>query len=108
QPETQGEALAEKTLGLSVIPLTPQIASQLGASADTTGVVINAVDASSDAATKGLRRGDIILSANYQNLTSVKDLETAIRAAQSARRDALLLRVQRRGQPATYVPIRLR
>lgn len=108
QPEAQGEALSEKALGLSVIPLTPQIANQLGASADTTGVVINAVDPSSDAATKGLRRGDIVLSANYQNLTSLKDLDTAIRAAQTARRDALLLRVQRRGQPATYVPIRLR
>ncbi len=108
QPETQGEALAEKTLGLQVIPLTPQIANQLGASAETTGVVVNAVDRNSDAAAKGLRRGDIILSANYQNLTSIRDLETAIRAAQSARRDALLLRVQRRGQPATYVPVRLR
>ena len=108
QPDKQGEALAEKALGLSVIPLTPQIANQLGASPETTGVVVNAVDGTSDAATKGLRRGDIILSANYQSLTSIKDLETAIRAAQSARRDALLLRVQRRGQPATYVPIRLR
>ncbi len=108
QPDAQGDALAEKALGVAVIPLTPQIANQLGANPNTTGVVVNAVDASSDAATKGLRRGDIILSANYQNLTSVKDLEAAIRAAQSARRDALLLRVQRRGQPATYVPIRLR
>jgi len=108
EPEAQTEALAQKALGLSVIPLTPQIANQLGASADTTGVVVNAVDPSSDAGAKGLRRGDIVLSANYQTIASIKDLDTAIRAAQTARRDALLLRVQRRGQPATYVPIRLR
>ena len=37
-----------------------------------------------------------------------EDLEEAIRAARTAGRDALLLRVQRRGQPAAYVPIRLR
>ena len=108
QPEPQGEGLSEKSLGLSVIPLTPQIANQLGASQDTTGVVVTAVDPASDSAIKGLRRGDIVLSANYAALASVKQLEEAIRGAKQAGRDALLLRVQRRGQPATYVPIRLR
>jgi len=107
-PQAQGEALAEKSLGISVLPLTPQIARQLGASEDTKGVVVNAVDPSSDAGAKGLQRGDIILSANYRNVSSVAELEDTIRAAKSAGREAMLLRVQRRGQPATYVPIRLR
>ncbi len=106
QPQSQG--LAERALGLSVIPLTPQIARQLGMPEDTQGVVINAVDASSDAGTKGLRRGDIVLSANYAAVTTPAQLEQAIRSAQGSGRNAVLLRVQRRGQPATYVPIRLR
>jgi serine protease Do len=107
-PQRQGQGLSENTLGMSVLPVTPQIAGQLGASADTRGVVINAVDPSSDAARKGLRRGDILLSANNRAVATVADLESAIREAKSASREALLLRVQRRGQPATYVPIRLR
>ena len=107
-PERQGEGLSEKALGMSVLPLTPRIASQLGASQDTEGLVVNAVDPSSDAAKKGLRRGDIVLSANYRKVTDVAGLESAIRSAQKSGRDALLLRVQRRGQPAAYVPIRLR
>ena len=71
------------------------------------GMVIAAVDGSSDAGQKGLRRGDIILSANYQDVTSVAELESAVRAAERDGRDAVLLRVQRRGQPAIYLPIRL-
>ena len=107
-PEKQGEGLSEEALGMSVLPLTPQIARQLGAGNDTKGLVVNAVDPSSDAAKKGLRRGDIVLSANYRKVTDINALESAIRSARKSGRDALLLRVQRRGQPATYIPIRLR
>jgi len=107
-PEKQGDGVAEKALGLSLLPLTPQIARQLGASEDTKGLVINAVDPSSDAGQKGLQRGDIVLTANYREVTSIAAIEDAVRQAKSAGRDALLLRVQRRGQPAMYVPIRLR
>lgn len=107
-PSQQGEGVIEKSLGLSVLPLSPQIARQLGVGEDMRGLVVNAIDPSSDAGQKGLRRGDIILSANYKSVSSVAELEGAIREAKSANREALLLRVQRRGQPATYVPIRLR
>ncbi len=108
KPAPQGEGLSEKSLGLSVLPLTPQIAGQLGMPASTRGLVISAVDASSDAGAKGLQRGDVVLSANYRDVISPADLETTIRAAKSERRAAVLLRVQRRGQPAFYMPVRLR
>ena len=107
----QKEALngpIQKSLGLAVIPLTPTIARQLGSTEDTRGVVVSAVDDSSDAGAKGLQRGDIILSAGNRPVTSVADLNTAVTAAKSENRVALLLRVQRRGQPALYLPVRLR
>jgi serine protease Do len=106
QQDRQG--LSQQSLGLSVLPLTPTIARQLGMPETTRGVVVNAVDPSSDAGAKGLQRGDIILSANYQNVTTPAELEAAVKSVKSANRTAVLLRVQRRGQPATYVPIRLR
>lgn len=106
--ESGGTGLNEQSLGVSVIPLTPQIARQLGASDSTKGVVIDVVDPNSDAGQKGLRRGDIILSANNRDVATPAELEGTIKAAKSAGREALLLRVQRRGQPAAYVPIRLR
>ncbi len=107
-PKRQGEGLVERSLGLSVLPLTPTIARQLGAPETTQGLVVSVVDPSSDAGTKGLQRGDIVLSANYKNVTSVADLEAAVREAKASNRVALLLRVQRRGQPATYLPVRIR
>ncbi len=107
-PQRQGEGVAEKAMGLSVLPITPTIARQLGTSEDTRGLVISAVDPSSDAGSKGLQRGDIVLSANYRPIATVAGLEEAIRSAKSSNRVAVLLRIQRRGQPATYVPVRLR
>jgi serine protease Do len=95
-------------MGLSVQPLTPPIARAVGVADSTKGVVIGFVDPSSDAGAKGLTRGDIVTSAGYQPVNTVADLEAAIRAAQASNRPALLLQVIHRGQPAQYVPIRLR
>jgi len=108
-PRTDGDQsyIAEK-LGLSVTPLTANIARQLGVGDDVEGLVIAAVDGSSDAAGKGLRRGDIVLTANYRDVTTVEELEGIVREAEDDGREAVLLRVQRRGQPAIYVPLRMR
>lgn len=107
-PQRQGEGLAEKALGLSVLPLNPQIARQIGMPDTARGLVISVVDGSSDAGAKGLQRGDLVLSANYRPVTSVAELEAVIRQAKADGRSAVLLQVQRRGQPAAYLPVRLR
>ena len=107
-PKQQGQGVVERALGLSVLPLTPQIARQLGAQESTQGLVVSVVDPSSDSGAKGLQRGDIVLSANYRNVTAVADLEAAVREAKAANRPAVLLRIQRRGQPAQYLPVRIR
>lgn len=104
----QPNGLIQERLGLSVVPLTPQIAAQLGAATGTQGVAIVDVDQNSDAARKGLQRGFIVLSANYRDIASPAALEAAVRQAQSEKREALLLRVQGRGVPARYVAVRLR
>ncbi|MEI6640467.1 MAG: Do family serine endopeptidase [Novosphingobium sp.] len=108
KPSKPAGPVVQQALGIAVIPLTPQIARQLGASEDTKGVVITAVDDSADAATKGLQRGDIVLSAAYKPVMTAADLEAVVRQAKAENREAVLLRIQRRGQPAVYLPIRLR
>ncbi|MDE2561946.1 MAG: Do family serine endopeptidase [Sphingomonadales bacterium] len=108
QQQQQPDGTLEKSLGVAGITLTPQIARQLGAPDGTAGVVVTGVDASSDAGAKGLQRGDIILSANYRDVHTPTDLQTVVKAAKADGREAVLLRVLRRGQPAIYVPIRLR
>ncbi|WP_395395778.1 Do family serine endopeptidase [Novosphingobium sp. BL-8A] len=107
-PAQQTQGVIEKATGLSVTPLTPTIARQLGAAEGTKGLVIISVDPSSDAGQKGFARGFIILSANNQPVTTKADLENVIKAAKADNRSAILLRVQPRGQPAAFVPVRLR
>ena len=108
EPQQDSNGVLEEKLGLQVLLMTPQIARQLGVSGDTTGLVIGIVDPNSDAGRKGLRRGDIILSADYREVTAIADLEAAVTAAGADNREAILLRVQRRGGAAQYLPVRLR
>jgi serine protease Do len=100
--------LADKVLGMTVLPLTPQIIRQLGVPDGTKGLVIAAVDPSSDAAAKGLQRGDVVISASYKPILTIAELDAAIGEAKSTNRAAILLQVMRRGQPAIYIPVRLR
>jgi len=108
QSPQQTQQAAQQLLGISVTELTPNIARQLGVAADTKGVVITAVDSSTDAGQKGLRRGDVILQANGATTLSEADLGKAATAAKTAGRNAVLLQVLRRGSPATFLPVRLR
>jgi len=104
----KGTGLAEKALGLSLLPLTPQIAGQLGLSIDTKGVVVNTVDPSSDAGAKGVERGDVLLAIGGKTVTTVADFEAGIRAAQTAGRTAVNVVVMRPGQPPLFAGLRLR
>ena len=106
-PEDTDDTIAEK-LGLQVVELTPQIAEQLSADADTNGVVIGAVDPNSDAGRKGLRRGDIILAANYRAVGSIEALRNEVNRADADNRDAVLLRIKRRSQSPRLIAVRLR
>ncbi|TRD11006.1 Do family serine endopeptidase [Erythrobacter insulae] len=106
-PDETDTTIAEK-LGLSVLEMTPDIARALRVDEDTVGLVIDQVDQNSDAGRKGLRRGDIILSAQYKAVSTIEDLRAAIASAEAENREAVLLRIQRRGQPPRFLPIRLR
>jgi serine protease Do len=104
----QGGNALTQSLGLQLSPMTPRYAQQLGVSSDTDGLVILDVDAGSDAGLKGLQAGDIVVTANYRAVDTVAALESIVSAAKAAGRETVLLRIQRRGRPLTYVPIRLR
>ena len=86
------------------------LAQSLGlrVAADSGGLVILGIDPNSDSGQKGLQRGDIVVTANYRPVNTVADLEGIVSQAKAANRESVLLRIQRRGRPLTYVPIRLR
>jgi serine protease Do len=94
-----------QALGLSLQPVTPQIAQALKLPSGTSGVVITSVDSSSDAAQKGLQRGDVILSVNGQRVTTPTQVSAAVAAAKKAGRTSVLLLVQRGSLPGAFVGI---
>ncbi len=106
--KTAEPGLSEKALGFSVLQMNAQIAEQLGVAANTQGLVITAVDESSDAAAKGLERRVIVLNANYEAVNTVEALNAVVRAAQAANRPTVLLQVLVPGRSPQFVTIRLR
>lgn len=107
-PQRQGAGMIEDSLGVSVLPMTGQIARQLGLPSNTGGLVISVVDPRSDAGQRGLRRRDVILSADQREVDTVEDLEAIIEEFQEAGRGSILLEVQRPGAPPRFAAIRLR
>ena len=103
----QGTQSTSTALGLSLQALTPQIAGQLGVQANTQGVVIGSVDQSSDAAAKGLRRGDLILSINQTPVTTPQAVAAIVAQARKANRDSVVLLVQRGNAPPRYLGVSL-
>ena len=79
--------------GLSVQPLTPELAERLGVRG-ATGVAVTAVDPSGAAAAAGIREGDVIEEVNRKPVRTAEELRAALKTAGS--RPALVL-VNRRG-----------
>jgi len=80
-------------LGISVAPLTPEVASELRLPKDVHGIVVRDVDPDGRAA-EAIQPGDVIQEINRQKVTSVDDLRAAVR--QSSDKPTLLL-INRRG-----------
>ena len=81
-------------LGLSLQPVTPQAAKQLGLDS-AEGMVVTDVDPNGPAAEEGVARGDVILEINKKAVKSIADVQSAINA--SGEKPVLLL-ISRRGQ----------
>nr|WP_317892706.1 Do family serine endopeptidase [uncultured Sphingomonas sp.] len=97
---------AAASLGIGVTPLTPSIARSIGVDPAVKGVVVTGTDPSSDAAGKGIRRGDVIVSVNRTPVANAADVARQVAQAKAAGRDQVLLFVQRRGQ-GIYMPVRI-
>jgi serine protease Do len=59
------------------------------------GVVITRVDPDSDAASRGLEPGDVIVSVNSNEVTTPEEVENAIKDAAKAGRKQVLVQVTR-------------
>jgi len=86
-------------LGLTLSELTADQRKELGLSG---GLLVE--DAQGAAAKGGIRRGDVLMAINNQDVKSVEQLNQLLGQFEKARSVALLIR---RGDGALYVPLRL-
>jgi serine protease Do len=105
EPTEGADTTIRAELGLVTQELTAEIARQIGIDTTTRGVVIGAISPSSDAAAKGLRRGDVILNAHGRAVTNNADLAAAIAEAKRQGRTAMLVQVVRRGVRPQFIPL---
>jgi len=96
---------APKALGLSLAPLTPDLARGANLPSAAHGVIVTGVDANSDASDEGLQRGDLIISVNGQLVTSPAQVIVAVNAARQAGRPSVLLLVKRGTAPEAFVGV---
>jgi serine protease Do len=88
-------------LGLSLQPITPQVARQLNLSSDE-GLVVTDLDPTGPAAEAGLARGDVIMEMNKQPVSSVQDVQSILDKSGSK---PILLLVARQGR-TIYLTVR--
>ena len=104
--EGDGEAdeQAAANLGLEIQTLTSTLRERIDLPESVRGVIVRSVEAGGAAELAGLARGDVIIMVSGEEVTSVKEFNSAVRRAASAR--VARLRV-RRGDTVLVVALRL-
>lgn len=93
-------------LGMALGPLDEATRNRLNLPADVRGALVQSVDQTSDAGSKGLRRGDVITRANDRTIDAPADLAEVVEAAKKAGRTSVLVGVFRNGRTA-FLPIKV-
>lgn len=97
KPAKAGDAVAK--LGMTLTELTADQRKELGIAS---GLLVE--DAQGNAAKAGIRRGDILMAINNQDVKTLEQLNQIIAQFEKSRSVALLIR---RGESSLYVPLRL-
>ena len=108
-PEEKGQPASEdRGIGLSVRPLTPELARRYGLRTSE-GLLITEVQPYGEAARAGIQPGMIILEVNRKKVTSSRDLESAIKGTEPGDEIILLVRSETENQTQDLiVPVRVK
>jgi serine protease Do len=90
-------------LGALVLPITPELAAQVGSPRKSGGLLVVARTFSAAAAEVNLKTGDILYYANQRKLDSVADLKNFMSGLKSG--DAVVLQIERDGL-LSFLPFR--
>ncbi len=102
-PANQGKGAGPRppapttTLGMELQALTQETRDQFDVDMSVNGVVVSSVDPNSEAAEKGFRPGDVIVSVGNKNVRAPGEIEQGITEARRANRESVLFLVAGRG-----------
>jgi serine protease Do len=101
---SDGGDKADKSLklGVSLAPLTPALARELGLQSGEDGVVVTDVTDGGPAQRAGLRRGDVILEVNRQRVKKPDDVSSSVKKMKEGQ--MALLRI-RRGTDSAFIAV---
>jgi len=102
-PANQGKGAGPRapapttTLGMELSALSQETRDQFDIDMSVNGVVVSSVDPNSEAAEKGFRPGDVIVSVGNKNVRQAAEIEQGVTEARRANRDSVLFLVAGRG-----------
>ncbi len=106
EDKVQPEKTELADLGLTVTPVTERLRKRYQLEDSVSGLIVLDVDDDGDAATKGIRRGDVIDEIQQITVASVDDAKSALAKAKQDKRKSVLLRVLS-GKKVGFVGIKL-
>jgi serine protease Do len=98
-PQEPAQPREESLLGMTLSAVTDLHRERFTIDQGTGGVVVLALDETSDAYAKGLRVGDVITEVGQEAVATPADVRRRIEAAEAAGRNSVLLLVKRDAQP---------
>lgn len=105
-PNNQAEPAKQVILGLTLAPLDGAARSRYKIGTDVQGVLIEGVKSNSDAAEKGLKRGDVVTRVANIPVTSVSDVAAQIEKAKKSGRSSVLIGFNSGGRSG-FLPLKL-
>ncbi|HEY1751326.1 MAG TPA: trypsin-like peptidase domain-containing protein [Caulobacteraceae bacterium] len=101
-------AVGPALLGMQFAPVNADTRGQFNIPETVKGgAVITAVKGTSDAADKGLQKGDVVVRAGDREIVSAGDLAAAVADWKKAGRTSIPLEIRRGGQVQGFVPIKI-
>lgn len=104
QPQTAPKPVAETSrdnslLGMEMAELTPELMQRYQLESESTGVVVTAVNAGSDAEIKGIKPGDLIAAIDKKKVLDIKDVQAAVDDAKRENNRQVLLMINNHNVP---------
>ena len=91
---------------MTIITMTDEMRTRFNIPDEANGVIVAQVRRTSDAAAKGLRRGDLIVRIGGQTVEDLDDISAGIESAKADDKPAVLVQINRGGN-FRFVPLKL-